>query len=58
MIKLHLIQLSLQWLHDVQNNMTFFETLLEVTGSIVFPSAIGIDAGKFIDDDITTRVLR
>lgn len=43
-----LLQLSLQWLHELQRNRSFFGTLLEITNAVVFPSSTKIDAGQFI----------
>lgn len=57
MINFFSLQSSLQWFHEVQSNMTFFETLLEVTGAIVFPSAVGVDAGQFIEEVPTGKLL-
>lgn len=45
-----MLQLSLQWLREFQRNRTFFETLLEITSAIVFPSSTKIDAGQFIEE--------
>ena len=32
--------MSIEWLHDLKNNMTFFQTLLDVTGAIVNPKRV------------------
>ncbi|XP_046653649.1 uncharacterized protein LOC124344199 isoform X1 [Daphnia pulicaria] len=40
--------MSIDWLHDLQSNMTFFQTLLDVTGAIVNPK-------RFVEDIPSTR---
>lgn len=46
----NILTLSLQWLREFQRNRTFFETLLEITSAIVFPTSTKVDAGQFIEE--------
>jgi hypothetical protein len=40
--------MSIEWMQDLQSNMTFFQTLLDVTGAIVNPK-------RFVEDTPSAR---